>query len=65
MRAKCFKEAKTVKTGIRFIVRDKAQHVGKHREKQPISLRQKQSSKTHPEEEQDSGVPLNEEHPER
>ena len=51
MRAKCFKEAKTVKTGIRFIVRDKAQHVGKHREKQPISLRQKQSSKTHPEEE--------------
>ena len=45
----CFKETKTVKTGIKFIIRDTAQHVGEHTEKQFVYLRQKQGRNTHPE----------------
>ena len=51
------KEAKTVKAGTKFIIRDTAQRVGEHREKQ---LRQKQDRDAHPETE-GMGLPPNEE----
>ena len=40
------KEAKTVKTGTKFIIRDTAQ-VGEHTEKQFVYLRQKQGRDAH------------------
>ena len=50
------KEAKTVKAGTKFIIRDTAQ-VGEHTEKQ---LRQKQDRDAHPER-KGMGLPANEE----
>ena len=46
MKNKFLKEAKTVETGTKFIIRDTAQ-VGEHTEKQFIYLRQKQGRDTH------------------
>ena len=42
-------EAKTVKTGTKFIIRDTAQQVGEHTGKQFVQLRQKQGRDAHPE----------------
>ena len=51
------KEAKTVKAGAKFIIRDPAQQVGEHTEKQ---LRLKQDRDAHPER-KGMGLPANEE----
>ena len=48
-----------MKTGTKFIIRDTAQHVGEHTEKQFIYLRQKQGRNTH--QEKSAGILLNEE----
>ena len=45
----CFKEAKTVKTGTKFIVRDTAQWMGGHPGKQCVQPTQRQSRDTHSE----------------
>ena len=47
MKNEFLKEAKTVKTGTKFIVRDIAQQVGEHRETLFVYLRQKQGRDTH------------------
>lgn len=47
----CFKKAKIIKTGTKFIIRDTVQHVGEPTEKQFIYLRQKQDSQKHTKEE--------------
>ena len=54
------REAKTVKTGTKFIIRDIAQQVGEHTETQFICLRQKQGRDTLLER-KGVGVPPNEE----
>ena len=41
MKARCFKEAKTRKTGTKFVIRDTAGHVGEHIEKQFAYLKEK------------------------
>ena len=43
------KEAKTVKTGTKFTIKDTAQQVGEHTEKQFVYLKQKQGRDTHQE----------------
>ena len=49
MKARCFKEAKTVKTGTEFIFRDTAQCVGDLTGKQFVYPTQKQGRDVHPE----------------
>ena len=44
----CFKEAKTVKTGSKFIIRDAAQCMGEHMGKHFVYPTQKQGRDKHP-----------------
>ena len=46
----CFKEAKTVKTGTKFIIRGTAQCMGEHTGNQFVYPTQKQGRDTHPRE---------------
>ena len=57
----CYR-GKTVKTGTKFIIRDTAQQVGEHTEKQLVQLRQKQGRDGHPER-KGVGIPPNKEEP--
>ena len=41
LKAKCFKEAKTIKTGTQFVIRDTVEQVGEHTEKQFAYLKEK------------------------
>ena len=56
----CFKEAKTVKTAVKFTIRDAAQCMGEHMGKQFVYPTQKQGRDTH-RERKGMGIPSNKE----